>query len=72
MTGSRGIWIAAKDHAGRYLLPRRFRKDQHADLYQAAEWLVEHQYARWVNWGSSFAPGIVLTGKPWSHPDVDA
>ncbi len=54
----------ATEHNGRYLLMRRFRKgDSEKDaLYDAAQWLVDHGYARWIN--SNFAPGIELTGKP--------
>lgn len=64
-TGSRGMWLKAYAHGHRYLLPRRFGRQHHAELYNAADWLVQHQYARWISYGSNAAPGIVLTGRPW-------
>lgn len=55
----------AEKHEGRYLLRRRFGRDRAKDqFYIAADWLVDHGYAFWLDAYSSMAPGIQLTGKP--------
>lgn len=66
--------IAAKRHEDRYLLPRRYRmSNPNAEvdaLYDAAQWLVNNGYARWVSASSSLHPGIILTGRePPPSPD---
>jgi len=63
--GARGMWLKARAHEGRYLLPRRFGRGPDSALYKAADWLVRHGYARWLPWSSTFAPGIETTQKPW-------
>jgi hypothetical protein len=65
MTGSRGMWLRAREHGDRYLLPRVHGSYQRPLIYQAADWLVWNGYAKWIPSWSTFAPGIELTGKPW-------
>lgn len=64
MTGSRGMWLKAKDYEDRYLLPHRHHRRGN-EQWRAAEWLVENGYARWLPLYSCYAPGIELTTKPW-------
>lgn len=66
-TEAKKMWDAAREHDGRYLLPRRYTmNDPEKNVaYKTADWLVSMRYARWIPWGSSFAPGIELTGRPW-------
>lgn len=60
--GARGMWLRAQEHNGRYLLRRPYGRPT-TGLYRAAQWLIEHGYARWIR--THMAPGIELTGKPW-------
>lgn len=62
-TLSKDIWLKAKQHGNRYLLPMRFRKgaDPEKDrLYDACGYLVMEREARWLQ--GSMAPGIELIG----------
>jgi hypothetical protein len=64
------MWVSAKRHGDeQYLLPRRITQDPVRDtLYAAATWLVDNGFAEWLR-GSSMAPGIRLTGRPWPLPE---
>lgn len=61
------MYREAQKHGDRYLLMKRFRRGdlQKDALYETAGWLVDNGYARWIDSGSTFAPGIRLTGKPF-------
>ncbi len=72
-TSPKAMWDIAREHGDRYLLPRRFKAGIDPDrdrLYEHADWLVDHRYARRLRGDSNFAPGIELTGRPWSE-DAD-
>ena len=58
------MYAEAEKNDRRYLLMRRYHKGdpEKNALYDAAEWLVDHGYARWIR--GNFAPGIELTTKP--------
>jgi hypothetical protein len=56
------MYEIAQEHGDRFLLPRF---NTGTGQYETAQWLVNNGYARWIDGGSSFSPGIELTGKPW-------
>ena len=67
------IYLDARAHQGRYLLPRRFGKRREPpdglDLkYDACDALVSGGYAHWLSHGSTFWPGLTLSGKPMADP----
>lgn len=72
------IYLDAKAHEGRYLLPRRFSERLYGppsglDLkWDAAEALVSGGYAIWLPPSSSFRPGFTLTDKPLPDPRNDS
>ena len=60
---------SAREHCGRYLLPRRFSKPLHDDFktdtdkqWDAAEALVNRGEARWISGTSRLHPGIEFVG----------
>lgn len=67
------IYLDARAHCGRYLLPHRFGKKQTPpdglDLkYDACDALVAGGYAHWLSSASAFWPGLTLSGKPMTNP----
>lgn len=63
---ARVMYSEAQKHGDRFLLPRHFHRHRELEKpeWKAAEWLVNHGFARWISVGSTFYPGIELTGKP--------